>query len=329
MSRQPRADEGGRPWVVQPELVTGCSMKFGKGSGGLCHFCGLNAIRNGPGGYEYMPLDIAERIASQVAEWCPNARIEFAMRGEPLMHPKAKDVIRMFRQKNPKGSLMLTTNGDTLRSHMRERIPPLFEAGLNLLLIDAYYPKERRDALMDEGMGLRSFGFDVYDFFKDWAGRGISPYARQSYQHHTVVMMDDLAERDGEHSSRQVKTHAGSNPTKSISEPLRRNCGRPFRELVVHSNGNVPLCCDDWRQEFVIGNVLEHTFEEIWKHPRFEAARARLMQKDRGFGPCQFCDAPMAPRTGLLPLYDAPTPEQIQLTVKTHQPKEAAWKTRS
>lgn len=125
--RQARADAGGRPWVIQPELVTGCSMKWGSGKGGLCHFCGLNAIRSGPGDYQYMSIELATRIAEQIAAFCPKARVEFAMRGEPLIHPEAVQIIGMFRQFLPTTSLMLTTNGDTLRGHMQARLP---ESGL-------------------------------------------------------------------------------------------------------------------------------------------------------------------------------------------------------
>ena len=254
------------------------------------------------------------------------------MRGEPMLHPDVLDIISIFRANLPNGSLMLTTNGDTLRGHMQERVEKLFKVGLNLLLLDTYYPKERRDALREEAFALKDMF--VIDFFKTWAGQGQSPYSNQSKHRRLVVVMDDLAVRDKEHSSRQVKSHAGSNPTADVSQglapgfPLKRNCGRPFRELVIHSNGNVPLCCDDWKQEYVIGNVNKMTLEELWKHPRMEAARARLFAKDRSFGPCQLCDAPMAPRTGLLPVYEPPTEEEIKLTETTFKYKLPMWQGR-
>ena len=323
--KQTRADEGGRPWNLQLEAVTGCSMKYGSGSGGLCHFCGIQAIRNGPGNYQYMSLELVQRVATQIAEWCPKIRLEFALRGEPLIHPKIAEIISILRTTVPKLSIMLTTNGDTLRGHMQERTMKLFDAGLNLLLLDTYWPQERRDALRQEAYELQDIR--VEDFFEDLIPRHESPYSNHSKSRRYIVLMDDLAMRDGEHSSRQVKTHAGSNPTKEIGAefPLRRNCGRPLRELIIHADGNVPLCCDDWKQEYIVGNAMDLSLEEIWNHPKMEAARARLMVKDRSFGPCAQCDAPSAPRSGLLPLYDPPTEEQITLTEKTFVAKKPVW----
>ena len=77
------------------------------------------------------------------------------MRGEPMLHPDVLDIISIFRANLPNGSLMLTTNGDTLRGHMQERVEKLFKVGLNLLLLDTYYPKERRDALREEAFALK------------------------------------------------------------------------------------------------------------------------------------------------------------------------------
>jgi radical SAM protein with 4Fe4S-binding SPASM domain len=301
--RQLRADEGGRPWVVQPELVTGCSMSHGKGLGGLCHFCGIQAIRSGPGHYQYMSMEIAERVASQIAEFCPHCRVEFALRGEPLIHPGHLEIISLFRLIAPKTSLMLTTNGDVLRGKMQNRLEKIFDAGLNLLLLDTYYPEPRRTQLRDEAFALKDM--TVIDFFEQWAGHGLSPYSNHAKDHRLVVVMDDLEAMDKKHSSRLVKTHAGSNPTKdhTIGFPLPWSCGRPFRELIVHADGKVPLCCDDWKQEFIIGDVMTSTFEELWKHPKMEAARLRLYNKDRSVGICSKCDAPPAPRFGLLPYY--------------------------
>lgn len=331
MSKQKRADEGGKPWCIQPELVEGCSMRHGSGIGGLCHFCGLQAIRSGPGNYRYMSLDTASKIADDLMEYCPKPRIEFAMRGEPLMNPDHLKIFRAFRNRLPKAQMMVTTNGDTLRGRLAEKADGIFEAGINFILMDTYYPSARRNALRNEAWSLntiRNFEIEVVDYFGEWMPEGKSPYHNHGNKiQRTIVLMDDLSARDGEHGSRLVKTHAGSNPTRQITHefPYKRNCGRPFREMTFTWDGYFTLCCDDWKREYIIGNIDDHTVERLWCHPKVEAARARLMQKDRAWGPCQLCDAPTAPRTGLLPIYDPPTEKQIELTERTFQSKDPLW----
>jgi hypothetical protein len=294
-------------------------MRHGSGPGGLCHFCGITAIRNGPGGYKHMSLELATKIADDMKVFCPKARIEFAMRGEPLMNPKHLDIFMAFRDRLPDASMMVTTNGDTLRTppgrpftRMQQQMDLMFKAGLNFVLLDTYYPAERRQQLIDEARSLQNI--QVLDYFVDLMPNSISPYSNHHKWHRTVVLMDDLSVRDGTHGSRMVKTHAGANETKSISGPLKRNCARPFREMTIAWDGAVTLCCDDWRKQMIIANVNQFSLRDIWVHPLFEAARARLMQKDRAWGICAECDAPAAPRSGLLPVYDPPTEEQIKMT---------------
>jgi radical SAM protein with 4Fe4S-binding SPASM domain len=316
MSRQIRADKGGKPWCIKPELVEGCNRS--------CSFCGINAIREKPGIYKYMTICTIEIIAKECSTFCPTARYEFAGKGEPLMHPQYLEMLKIFRSYLQSAQIMLTTNGDILRGKMQEKTELLFENGVNFILMDTYYPEPARTNLRKEAHNLENI--KVVDYFEDWAPVGESPY----YNHRnkiqkTIVLLDDLAARDGEYGTRMLKTHAGSNPTKQINEPLMKKCSRPFREMQISWNGDITLCCDDWRKEFLIGNVHNNSIENIWKHPRLEAARARLNQKDRNFGPCQYCDAP-SQRAGLLPIYEEPTQEQIKLTEKIFKPKRPLWK---
>lgn len=322
MGRQLSAKEGGVPWSIQPELAEGCTMSYGSGSGGLCHFCGLNAIRSGPGNYKFMSVELATKLADDIAGWCPRVRIEFAMRGEPLMNPNHAEIFGIFRKALPKISLMVTTNGDTIRSpatkpgRMQVCLDKIFAAGINLVVLDTYYPKERRDALREEAFSLK--GITVEDFYDDWLPKGKKPWSNFGNKlKKTVVLMDDLAARDGEDNSRKVKTHAGANPTLAIKEPLKLSCARPFREMTVAWNGDVTLCCDDWMHQYVVGNVNKRTLESIWKDEKFEAARARLYHRDRNFTPCNKCDVTGANRFGLLPVYAKPTEHDLDVTSRT------------
>ena len=296
-----------RPWSAQIELVEGCTR--------LCSFCGLNGIRDAPGGYKYMSEHVAETTARQLRDLSPECRIEFAMHGEPLVHPHAHKLIYMFRAYMPKAQIMVTTNGATLIKKMQERVEKLFASGVDFIVLDTYYPE--RDELRARAAELKA-PVKVVDFYDDLAPKGDGPYRHHhGKMKNTVILMDDIGARDGEHPTRVLMNHAGSNPSKPAApEPLKKTCTNPFREVTVAYDGNVNICCMDWKHEFVMGNVKGETLTQIWNGARFEAARAHLQSKDRGFAPCDKCDKGSGPRVGLLPKYAVPTDEQRAIVPK-------------
>lgn len=317
MAVQLKATEGGTPWCIKVELSEGCTR--------ACSFCGINAIRSGPGGFQWMTVETATKIAEQAREFAPRCRIELAGHGEPLSNPKHLDIIAVLRKHLPDAQIMVTTAGDTIKTNagrpftrMQGQVEKLFAAGMSFLLLDTYYPNPGHDLLREEAQELT--GIRVVDYYKDWAPIGKAPYKKHSRSsvYRTVVMMDDLLARNGENGIRTMDSHAGCNPLQSgPSSPLPYTCGRPFREMVFNHAGTVILCCDDWRNQYPIGNIHQESIRSLWASPRFEAARARLMNHNRGFGPCVKCDVGPAIRVGLLPTYGPMTDEQKQLTEET------------
>jgi radical SAM protein with 4Fe4S-binding SPASM domain len=69
--------------------------------------------------------------------------------------------------------------------------------------------------------------------------------------------------------------------------------------LSVRWDGEVAICCDDWRGEFRCGNIKDGLLD-VWHSAAFESARRKLIHGERDFGPCNGCTA-KSYRTGLLP----------------------------
>lgn len=44
-------------------------------------------------------------------------------------------------------------------------------------------------------------------------------------------------------------------------------CDRPLDQAVISANGNVIICCRDWREQNVLGNVYEDSLYDIWHNP--------------------------------------------------------------
>lgn len=288
------------PWSVQLELVEGCNR--------ICDFCGLNAIRERVGNYEYMTIGTLRSVALSLARWVPRIRIEFAMHGEPLMHPEAPEFIRALRSYVPKAQIQLTTNGRQLLKETLRKTFILFEAGCDFLVVDTYEPEAEH---VREAIRSLHPGVAILDFYDDCVPRGISPWHNHRRKlSNTIILMDDLGKRDGEVKSRTIQNHAGNTPhhvKPTLSEPLAKKCTLPFREITVAWNGNVNHCCHDWGHEYVCGNVNEATLEEIWNGPAFVAVRRKLYAKQRDFTPCSRCDYSGGGRMGLLEPQDPPT----------------------
>lgn len=297
-----------RPWSIQVELVEGCNR--------MCKFCGIHGIRDGVGNYKMMPMDVAIAIVDGCSTFCPNARYEFAMHGEPTMHPQYLEIISRFREALPKAQLQMTTNGRVFmksQEWMQVKIEELLDAGLDFVLLDTYYPE--RDVLREMAYALECI--EVLDFYNDMVPRHMSPWHNHHRKlHDTVILLDDLLDNNGKARSRVIYNHAGnSGMIPALDVPLGKTCTLPFREMAFRWDGSVSLCCHDWGDEYHIANILEMSIDSIWNHDRFNAARRFLRHKMRAFNPCSRCDIGSGGRSGLLPKMEYPSRRDAEVIV--------------
>jgi radical SAM protein with 4Fe4S-binding SPASM domain len=281
------------PFAIQLEPVEGCSL--------ACSFCGISSIReNGADAmlgthgknsapYRFAELATIRRVIEEVMRLGWNPRIEFAMHGEPTMHPQLTIIVDEVRKLAPRLHLQLTTNGSGIMKD-RAKIMQLMRYGIDLMVVDAYKHADFADRV--RALLAEDCPYPVFEYPAQPEG---NPHRRSKQKR--IVFVHDISENEtGNHQL----TNQGGNSGGPLRAPLARRCAKPFRELSVRWDGNVALCCDDWKGEYKIGNVLETPLDELWHHARFDAARRRLYAKDRAFGPCAGCDV-TTPRDGLLP----------------------------
>jgi len=264
--------------------------------------CGVNALPLARNEYHFMTRGTANHLASQLSRFAPRARVEFAMRGEPLLNPEWPELVGIFRAALPQTQLMMTTNGTAFLRGWRALEPELRR--LNVLIVDLYEPygPELREMLVAWARG-QTF-WRVVDFYAET----FSPWTNHGGRGHVIVLMEDLMKMHDVKSTRKLENHAGSSPLVGpVAAPLAKTCTLPFRELVVHYDGAVPLCCMDFRREYICGNVLAADLARVWGGERLMAARRMLGAKDRGFAPCRWCNVGSGMRSGLLPKLPPPT----------------------
>ena len=282
------------PNTMKLELTEGCNLR--------CRMCGIQGIREKAGGpYKYMTIDTATRIASQMQKANWNSKIEFAMRGEPLMNPNAVEIVSIFRKHLPNTHIMLTSNSLPLLKGkgVAENVTALFNAGLNIMALDAYKASTKAIEKV-RVFGNQSNSIDMYDYI-DGENRA-SPYTRVKPTARRIFIMQDMEEVIM--SGNKVGTKVGSNHAgvglPPLEEPLVARCARPFREMTIYHDGSVPLCCNDWRGKFMCGDLNNQDILDIWDGPILNAARVHLYARDRNFRPCDVCSNKSF-RVGLLP----------------------------
>ena len=280
------------PYTVKIELTEGCNLR--------CTFCGLQGIREDRPNknYKFATHETITAIATRMNILGWRSRFELAMHGEPSMNPNFIELIGIIRQRLPKNSIMMTSNGGGFlpASSSVAKLKALFAAGLNVLALDDYQDAhivgKIRDVLRVTNEEL---SFNIYDYPEDARG---NPHDRRKPTDHDLCFLQDITQATkGTHS---VLNNGGRAAAPPNQRRAGRRCARPFRELAFRWDGSVALCCNDWRGEYRIGNIHENTLNEIWQSDAFNAARQKLYMGERDFGPCDGCDS-LSYRTGLLP----------------------------
>lgn len=291
------------PITLKVEMTEGCNLR--------CTFCGLQGIRaEGEKNYKFLHPSVARSLFEEIADLGWHPRVEFTMHGEPTMNPAREEIVAVARELCPDLHLMMTSNGGGLlgKPGIMPNVVGLFRAGLNFLALDDYrganivpkirarlYEKrvEGTDTLIqiDNGPPV-----EIYDYPADDRGHPHRPKRGRRVVSFIQDIEISAAKKEGSHSFLSNHTGAGAPPNDN---GMGKRCHRPFREMTTRWNGEMSICCDDWRGKYPIGSI-QSGVGAAWQGPAMGAARERLIRGLRDFGACRGCDSKTT-RAGLLP----------------------------
>lgn len=259
------------PNTVQIELTEGCNL--------MCQFCGVNGIRSSAGNFNFMNEKTIKIIKEQLETL--NCRLLFAMHGEPTFNKNMVNFINMFEGK----SIALLTNGANLKKHLSK----LLNSNVPIIIgIDDYLHNKNSKILKAL---LNKENIEYHEYPKE---KGYNPHNIKISKTVIIFLQDIKLRRDV-----KINSHCGAG-TRPPVKPIEARCAKPFREISIRWDGNVSLCCNDFRGVYKIGNVNEKNIIELWESEKFESARKMLYHKNRNFSPCKYCNATSF-RVGLLP----------------------------
>lgn len=269
------------PFTILIEPTEGCNLG--------CSFCGLRGMREkGTKPWYYMSVDTANRIATEISKAGWNSKIVFAQHGEPTLNPEIFNIIEIFRKSLPKNIFHMYTNGYSANNakNTEKYVGNLFKFGINNLIVDCY--SDNGDWNFINKLEAKKWNIEFYE-------KGIPLYTNNRKSR--ILLLPPIKEDNK--LTRKLANHCGAAAPLDDSYNNKR-CAMPFRELAFRYDGNVSLCCDDFRGEYPIANINDMSIIELWNHERFQAARIMLYNYSRDFRPCSGCTN-ISMRVGFLP----------------------------
>jgi organic radical activating enzyme len=270
---------GFTPIVWNMEFVRGCNLR--------CGFCATTRFPRGE--FLYMSEQTLIDSVKIISEISPQTRIEIALAGEHTLHPDFIKLIEITREYLPKSQIGVVTNGTTLLSGAIT-YKQMFDAGLNIALVDVYGPIENHIKIAKES------GYEWYEKAKPH--RDKLPKAWTNNQNpviNCIIFQPNPAEWPKRKSRKTMLTtylnevdfelgkQYGMEP---VTKAPYRKCDQTPKQVNICWDGEYIFCCMDFMRASVkrnLGNVSSGTrgFINFWLGEYMQTTRQILHRKNR------------------------------------------------
>ena len=201
-------------------------------------------------------------------------RISPYLTNEPLMDKRMPDILHLIRKKAFFAKTKINTNAALLTEEMSRK---LLESGLSQLWfsVNGYSPETYRASMnLDFETSMRNI--DTFLALKKKLNKSrpsvrVTTLRTKLVEHELEGAVKYWAERDVRFSIHHMDNRAGEGVRDLApgEAPHKRNCDLFLKQAYIVENGDMILCCHDWRQTVVVGNVAEKSIKEVWNSPVF------------------------------------------------------------
>ncbi len=234
--------------------------------------------------------------------------------GESFLYKQLPEAIEFAKKECGFPWVFLTTNG---RMATKERVKMCMEAGLDSLKFSLNWAN-RQQCIDDAGVDA----FDVIlnnvaaaratrdrveqetGYFCELSASSIKYDGEQEAQladvietirpfvdeHYYLPLFSQKTLITGDAEGRGYRPRAG-NIGRIGGEVDPLPCWVVFKETFITFNGDVAACCFSHDKDFVMGNMKDNSFMEIWNSAGFQNLRTAHINKDVTGTPCENCAA--------------------------------------
>jgi radical SAM protein with 4Fe4S-binding SPASM domain len=271
------------PLNLDIEPTNRCNLK--------CPFCYRTlAIESGSEQFDKlgdMSLDTFQKIMDQVVEdgKCMTPAIKLTHRGEPLLNP---DIYAMVSKAKKIGALdvIMNTNATLLT---KERVEQLCGGGLDKLLISIdspykeLYEKMRAGASYDDVMENIKTAVETRNRMNAYGtlirvGMVITKETAPQKENFLKLFagIADVVSFNRVHEEKEIDGDGNfflaDGSIKNIKDQKFTD-SQLWQRMTINWNGDAEICCENYKQEYKLGNVFENSIAEIWQGYAFSKAR--------------------------------------------------------
>ncbi len=243
---------------------------------GECKFCPYQEIRVNEK-TTYLDFDRYKQLIDEMT-YHPVKRISLFENNEPLIDKRIYEFVNYAHDKLPHVELTLSTNGRLLT---KEVIDKLYLSGLTTLYVsiptvdDEHYKEVMGNDISKIVPLLTSIEddklikmiriavpktkyFDINEFKKIF----------DKY----LICAWDIEYKKSWNIDKKIYDIADIGYTGP--------CDRPLDQMIIKSNGDVSICCRDWQQQNIVGNIYINQMYDIWHNVKMKKIQDSIAKQD-------------------------------------------------
>lgn len=277
-----------------------------------CKFCAMQVSKEAQNyRKQMMPLSLFKKIIDDIGAFPNKLKVlRINGQGEPLLNEDVFEMIRYAKSKEVADFIETITNGSRLNPAFNQR---LIDSGIDRVRISV-------EAVSEEGYyEIAGVKIDFEEFLANIKDL----HERSGDSCEIYVKTVDAAVDTKEKEQRYYQLFEGIcdriwidsvvplwsdwdelNQTFDVKKTgihgqelqVVRVCPYPFYSLIINADGEVTVCCADWKRKFVAGDLKTESLRELWNGEHLRTFWKDMLsgQKDR-YEMCRKC---------LLPVYD-------------------------
>lgn len=236
-----------------------------------------------------MGEDLFVRLLDECRVHRPDS-LELYLNGDPLTDPRLEHLADLAKAATPTTLVEIITHERSINDVRAQR---LAASGLDVVFVSVNFHEPTDEATMRARLGR------IAGFRRHFLERG---------KQLVVVTLMNLLDATARSAFERIQAELGLpyerfRATGRLGDvdlgrfpqaagrraPATRVCERPFTKAYVRATGAVLLCCEDWQDKWVLGNVHERPLAEIWTSELYRRHRRNLLSGTPS-APCDGCE---------------------------------------